>query len=215
MGGQRMPMSLVEPWSPVPVLSPTRQLAGTPARRRVPPVVLARSHSVSWSREDGREGAAEQERVEIGDHGGGSGGVARIVGEGLVESGFDAVEAGDGVAERACELGEAGRAADVGEDEVGGGVVAVVDGGGADLRERHAGCAGVVLGDGRVGDEVGLLEDDALVETLLAGVDVSEYGSGGDEFEGAAHGEALVAAMEGADAGAGVEDGDAEASSAV
>ncbi len=45
-------MSLVEPWSPVPVLSPTRQLAGTPARRRAPPVVLARSHCVSWLREE-------------------------------------------------------------------------------------------------------------------------------------------------------------------
>jgi hypothetical protein len=110
-------------------------------------------------------------------------------------------------------LGEAGRAAEVGEDEVGGGVVAVVDGGGADLGEGHAGCAGVGLGDGGVGDEVGLLEGDALVEALLAGVDASEYGTAGDEFEGAAHGEALVAAMEGASAGGGVEDCDAEASS--
>jgi hypothetical protein len=116
--------------------------------------------------------------------------------------------------ERACELGEAGGAADVGEDEVAGGVVAVFDGGGADVGEGHAGWAGVVLGDGGVGDEVGLLEGDALVEALLAGVDAGEYGCAGEEFEGAAHGEALVATTEGTDAGGGIEDCDAETSSA-
>src|SRR6202035_3504309 len=41
-----------------------------------------------------------------------------------------------------------------------------------------------------------------------------EYGSAGDELKGAAHGEALVAAMEGADAGGRVQDCNTEASPA-
>src|SRR3546814_7302448 len=46
-----MATSLVAAWLPLPVLSPTRQPAGNPLRRRAAPVVLARSHSASCSRD--------------------------------------------------------------------------------------------------------------------------------------------------------------------
>lgn len=46
-------MSLRSPWDPVPVLSQTRQPAGTPARIVASPVVLASSQPVSRSRPAG------------------------------------------------------------------------------------------------------------------------------------------------------------------
>src|SRR5215211_5995811 len=54
---QMMPTSLVALWPPVPVLSPTRQSLGTPARSRLSPVLLATSHAVSCARE-GAESAS-------------------------------------------------------------------------------------------------------------------------------------------------------------
>ena len=50
--GQAMPMSLASVVL-VPVLSPTRQPTGRPARRRLPPVVLSTSHCCRRSREAG------------------------------------------------------------------------------------------------------------------------------------------------------------------
>src|SRR4030095_3162668 len=49
-GGQNTPTSLVVPRSPEPVLSPTRQPAGRPARRRVSPVLLPTSQRSSCAR---------------------------------------------------------------------------------------------------------------------------------------------------------------------
>src|SRR5579885_1573223 len=48
-----MPTSFVEPRSPVPVLPPTRQSGGSPARKRLPPVLHASSQSVSCCPEEG------------------------------------------------------------------------------------------------------------------------------------------------------------------
>src|SRR4030095_11932682 len=51
LGGQITATSLVVPRSPAPVLSPTRQSFGKPARNRVSPVLLAINHAVSCSRD--------------------------------------------------------------------------------------------------------------------------------------------------------------------
>ena len=52
-GGQRMPMSLVEPRAPVPGLSPAVQPAGSPARRRWAPTLPSFSQWTSRAREAG------------------------------------------------------------------------------------------------------------------------------------------------------------------
>ena len=65
-------------------------------------------------------------------------GVARIAGDGGVQRRLVAVEAALTVADAAHEAGPAGRAADRGEDQVGGGVVAHLDRCGAEVGERHA-----------------------------------------------------------------------------
>jgi len=46
-GGQKIPMSPIAPFSPVPVLSPARQSFGTPARKRFPPVSHFSSQPIS------------------------------------------------------------------------------------------------------------------------------------------------------------------------
>src|SRR5260370_35370053 len=52
VGGQITPMSFVALYAPEPVLSPTLQLLGTPARSRLSPVLFATSHLITWSRDD-------------------------------------------------------------------------------------------------------------------------------------------------------------------
>src|SRR4029453_10387593 len=52
-GGRRIATSLVAALSPRPVLSPTRQLVGTPARIISAPVLLPASQVSSWRRDVG------------------------------------------------------------------------------------------------------------------------------------------------------------------
>ncbi len=156
--------------------------------------------------------------MHVGEHGGGGGGVAGVAGDGLVEGGFGAVEAGDGVAEGAGEPGDGGGAAEAGEEDVGGGVVAFGEDGVEEVTDGHL-AAGVRLGEGGVGDEGFGGDGKGLVERvpalLLVCVGALEDGRGNEEFDGGAHGEALVGAMGGGFAGAGIEDGDAEAGSVL
>src|SRR5579883_391075 len=56
--GQITATSLLDPCPPEPVLSPTRQAFGRPARSLAPPVLQATSQSTSWSREAGARAAA-------------------------------------------------------------------------------------------------------------------------------------------------------------
>src|SRR6185437_4906959 len=51
LGGQTTATSLAVPRSPEPVLSPTRQSFGKPARNLAPPVLLAISQAVNCSRD--------------------------------------------------------------------------------------------------------------------------------------------------------------------
>ena len=133
--------------------------------------------------------------MQVVEHGGWRGGVAGIAGPGFVEGGFVAIEAGDGVADGAEKLGECGRAAEAGEEEVCGGVVAKGDGGEAEFGDGHAVGAGVLLGHGGVGDEVGCGEDDPAVEVFPSLLYPLKDEGGGGELEGAAHGKALGCAM--------------------
>jgi hypothetical protein len=56
MGGQQIAMSLVEPFLPLPVLSPIRHVLGRPARKECKPVVFPIIHSVSCRREAAESG---------------------------------------------------------------------------------------------------------------------------------------------------------------
>ena len=189
-----MPTSLVVPFSPVPVLSPTRQPFGRPARSRVSPVLLPRSQPVSRSL-DWRENVAEHQRAKVRQHRRGRCGVAWIARQGLVEIGLDPVEPRDRVAQRARIGGQARRAAEAREQQVAGGVVADDHRRLAKLFERHSGAADAILGDEGIHHHVARFEADAPVEPLLAGIDAREHGRGRQQLEGAAHREALVGAV--------------------
>ena len=147
-------MSLAVPLLPPPVLSPTRQSDGRPARRRLPPVLLASSQPMSCSARSGRQGVADQKALHVAQHGGGRGGVARIAGRRLVELGLDAVEPRRPVTQGARIGGQGRWAAEACEQQVARRVVAQRHRRLADFRHRHAAGPDMILGDRRIGDEV-------------------------------------------------------------
>src|ERR1700733_3093191 len=61
--GQTTATSLAVPCSPVPVLSPTRQSFGRPARNRASPVLLAINQAVICSREAAESAVASKRSV--------------------------------------------------------------------------------------------------------------------------------------------------------
>ncbi|MEZ0100791.1 hypothetical protein ABIF25_004373 [Bradyrhizobium elkanii] len=99
--------------------------------------------------------------------------------------------------------------ADLAEDHVARSVVAPCDGGLAKLGKRHA-RGDVLLGDGRVGQDILGLEPDLLIEAGFAAVDPVKHRSRGQRLEGAAHREPLVAAPARAQSRFHVKRGDAE-----
>src|SRR4051812_5384186 len=141
-----MATSFAAPLPPVPLLSPTRQSRGSPARRRLSPVLLATSHATSCSREAAERASPMRRRRMVSMHGRGRGGVARIAGGRLVQCRLDAVEPGRLVAERAGEGGETRGTAEAREEQVGGRVVAEGDRRLAELAYAHPCAAGVLLG---------------------------------------------------------------------
>ena len=156
------------------------------------------------------EGAAEEEGAEVSDGCVGAGGVAGVTGCGEIQVGLGAVKAGDGVAEGAAEGSIGRRTAEVSEEEVGGGIVGLDQGGGAEVVQRH-GVAGVGLGEGGVAEEGFGWDWEFGVQGVLIVVDSFEDGGYEEELEGAAHGEAFVGAMACGLVGKGVQDGDAKA----
>jgi hypothetical protein len=146
------------------------------------------------------------------EHRGGRRGVAWIIRQGFVQIGFGTIEAGHGIAEGSREIGQRLRAAETGENEVSGSVIAHRHGRGAEFADSHAVATGVIFGEGRVSDEIACGEGHAAVEPLFAIIDPLEHGRSSQKLEGAAHRKALIGTIadKAADAGARVQNSDAE-----
>ena len=152
-GGQRTPTSLVALLPPVPVLSPTRQPFGTPARSRLSPVLLATSHAVSCSREEAESASPRTVRRSNSTIAAGV-----VVSRGSPgRASFNSVSRRSSrvtaVAERPEVRGQPRRPAKAVEQQVPGRVVAQGDGGVAELADGHP-RADVLFGRRRVGHEV-------------------------------------------------------------
>ncbi len=137
--------------------------------------------------------------------------VARIARRALVQLGLDPIEARHRIAQAPHEGGQSRRAAEARKHQVSRRIVTEGHGGRADRIDRHAARPGMLLGRGRIRDEIARGEDNAAIELLLASIDTRQHQSRGQELEGAAHREKLVAAIGGAPTARGVEHGDAEA----
>ena len=198
-------MSLAVPLSPPPVLSPTRQSDGRPARTRFIPVLLASSHCVSCSARFARQRVTEQKAPHVAQHGVGRGRVAWIAGRGLVERGLDPVEPRQPVTQGTRIGGQGRRSAEACQHQVARRVVAQRNRRRADFRHRQAGGPDMILGDRRIGDEILVGEDDAAIQPFLAAIDARKHQRGGEELEGAGEREALVAAVTGCPAARRVE----------
>ena len=196
-GGQAIAISLAVPLLPPPVLSPTRQSEGRPARRRLPPVLQASSQPMSRSRDADDKASPIEKPLHVAQHGGGRGGVARIARCRLVELGLDAVEPRRPVAQDARIGGQGRWAAEAREQQVARRVVAQRHRRLADFRHRHAAGFDMILGDRRISDEILGREDDTAIEPLVAAIDARQHQGRGEELEGAGHREALIAAPAG------------------
>ena len=164
------------------------------------------------SREAVPSAVVEQERAGRLREGARRGGVGLAVA--AVESRFGPVEARDRVAELPGEPRDGGRSAEAGEDQVGGAVVAMRDGGAAQGLDAHPALAEMGLGVGRVADiEVWRPIGDPAVQPLRSRIDPLEHRPDGYELGGRTHEEALVGAMSEAAARAGVERKNARAAS--
>ncbi len=199
-------MSLTSPAAPEPVLSPTRHPAGSPARIRSSPVVLAVSQPVSRSRPAGAspssrtvEPVVQDELAQVRDHPRGRGGVALVAGSADVEVGLDPVQAGHVVAEGPDERRHGLRSAQDLQQQVVGGVVAAGDGGLAERGDGHA--VGDVLGGDRgVGQQFRLVVADQPVQVHAGAQDRR----GDQRLVRGAHQEPLVGPVRHRRPGAGV-----------
>jgi len=140
---------------------------------------------------------AKDERLDVPQHCGRRGGVARVAGYGFVQVRFDAIEACNGVAKRSHVVVQCLRPTETGENKISGRVVADRHGGGAQFANRHSVAAGTFLGDRGVNDDVACLELYPAIELLLAVIDPLEHGRCSQKLEGAAHRKALVGPMTG------------------
>jgi hypothetical protein len=123
---------------------------------------------------------------------------------------FEAVEPGDGVAEAADIGGQRRRTADMGQQEVGGGVVADRQDGLAEGADRQGTVREVGGGDRRDREEVGGAVAQSARQAVASGVHVGQDARGEHALAGAANAEALVGPVRQAAAGAGIADMHAE-----
>jgi hypothetical protein len=156
------------------------------------------------------EDIAQQQRLQIAQHGVRRGGIAQVARRANIELRFKAIQPGQRIAQGAHERCRRRRAAEAGQQQIVGGVVAHRNRRLAQLGHRHARRARAMAGYRRPRQQRLAAEHDAPVQPLGAAVDPRQHRAHGQQLVRAAHQEALVGTVQQAAAAAGVEHGHAE-----
>ncbi len=109
------------------------------------------------------------------------------------------------VAERACEVANRSRPAEMTQQQVARRIVAEGDGRFAERGERHA-IVDMLLRDGRVGHQIVRGIADARLQRIRAGIDPPQYRRTRQQLEGAAQRKAFIGTIQPLPAGLAVDD---------
>ncbi len=150
----------------------------------------------------GAQTLAGQQLAQGRGHAGRGSGVAGVAGKRLIQFRFPAVKAGDVVADLAQKGSQSCGAADGGQQQIGGAVIAHGNGGGAEFADRHA-VGKMFFADRRVVHQILLAIVDLSLQLFVTGIHPRQHCAAEHYFKGAHHGKAFIGAPGGQRAAAG------------